>query len=175
MECPRCSRETTQETVGGIAVDVCAGGCGGIWFDPWELDKVDEKAESAGEELLHVDRDPQDTPDLEVRLKCPRCDDVVLRRHFTSVKRGITVDECPGCGGFWLDAGELGGIRDEYETDEERDQAAGAYFSEIFDPEMKAEREKTMQDLASKQRFAHAFRFVCPSYYIHGKQDWGAY
>jgi hypothetical protein len=38
-----------------------------------------------------------------------------------------------------------------------------------------AEREKTMQDLASKQRFAHAFRYVCPSYCMRGKQDWGAY
>jgi Zn-finger nucleic acid-binding protein len=175
MICPRCSRETKQVTTGGITVDVCDGGCGGIWFDPWELDKVDEAAESTGEPLLHVGRDPQLNPDINARLMCPRCEDTALMRHFSSVKRGVTIDECGGCGGFWLDTGELGGIRTEFETDAERDKAATAYFSEIFDPELKAEREKTMQDLASRQRFAHAFRYVCPSYYIGGKQDWGAY
>ncbi len=175
MDCPRCSRETTQAATGGISVDVCEGGCGGIWFDPWELDKVDETAESAGEQLLQVARDPQLKPDLDARLKCPRCDDTTLMRHFSSVKRGVTVDECPGCGGFWIDAGELGGIRSEFETDEDREKAAAAYFSELFDPQLKAELDKDKQDLASHQRFASAFRFVCPSYYIRGKQDWGAF
>jgi len=34
------------------------------------------------------------------------------------------VDECPKCAGFWLDAGELAGIRSEFATQEERKAAA---------------------------------------------------
>jgi hypothetical protein len=37
------------------------------------------------------------------------------------------------------------------------------------------ERAKTMEDLRKARRIAHAFRFICPSYYIPGEQDWGAF
>ena len=30
-----------------------------------------------------------------------------MMRHFFSVKRQVEVDECPGCGGFRLDAGKM--------------------------------------------------------------------
>jgi Zn-finger nucleic acid-binding protein len=34
-----------------------------------------------------------------------------MLRHAHKDNPAVTVDECPGCGGFWLDAGELGLIR----------------------------------------------------------------
>jgi Zn-finger nucleic acid-binding protein len=34
---------------------------------------------------------------------CPRCGETLQRR----VERGVTVDQCPSCGGVWLDKGEL--------------------------------------------------------------------
>jgi Zn-finger nucleic acid-binding protein len=36
-----------------------------------------------------------------------------LHRHFFSAKRRVEVDQCPNCGGYWLDAGELALIRAE--------------------------------------------------------------
>jgi Zn-finger nucleic acid-binding protein len=51
--------------------------------------------------------------DLSLKRACPRCDGVKLKRHFFSAKRQIDVDLCPGCGGYWLDAGELEKIRGE--------------------------------------------------------------
>jgi Zn-finger nucleic acid-binding protein len=36
-----------------------------------------------------------------------------LHRHFFSAKRRVEVDQCPNCGGYWLDAGELNQIRAE--------------------------------------------------------------
>jgi Zn-finger nucleic acid-binding protein len=36
-----------------------------------------------------------------------------LKRHFFSAKRKVEVDQCPNCGGYWLDAGELAAIRAE--------------------------------------------------------------
>src|SRR5215212_3483230 len=98
-------------TVEGISLDVCRGGWGGIWFDRYELMKVDESRESAGEELLDIERDPTLVVDHEKRLRCPKDPGVVMMRHFWSVKRQVTLDECPNCGGYWLDAGELATIR----------------------------------------------------------------
>jgi uncharacterized protein len=106
IECPVCSNVMTTMEADSVTVDVCAGGCGGIWFDRFELARVDEVQESAGEKFLEVERDPTLHPDLSKRIHCPR-DSEIMMRHFHSVKRGVVVDECPRCAGFWLDAGEL--------------------------------------------------------------------
>jgi Zn-finger nucleic acid-binding protein len=46
MQCPRCQaalRERERETTGGevVVMDVCAG-CGGIWLDKGELEKLSQ-------------------------------------------------------------------------------------------------------------------------------------
>ncbi len=120
MKCPACFNELTPFQVGDLTVDVCQGGCGGIWFDAFELQQVDEEQETAGEPLLNIQRDERLIVDKTRRRECPRCEGVKLHRHFYSAKRRVEVDECPGCGGYWLDAGELASIR------EEKAQAASA-------------------------------------------------
>jgi Zn-finger nucleic acid-binding protein len=158
-----------------VTVDACDGGCGGLWFDHYEFKKFDEPSEPA-EELLHVRVDPQDTPDTTKRYKCPHCTDgVVMMRHFASVKRAVTIDECPECGGVWLDTGELARVRAEFPSEEARHAAADAYFAEVVDPLLAAEHAKDEEDLARARRFAHALRFACPSYYIPGKQAGAAF
>jgi uncharacterized protein len=175
MECPVCANVLTTMTTGGITVDACDGGCGGLWFDRYELMRVDESYESAGEGLLEIRRDPDLEVDLSRRLSCPKCPRVVMARHFFSAKRRVVVDECPNCGGHWLDPGELRTIRTEYASEEERERAAQAYFSEVFGPELAAAHAETEEDLTRARSVAHAFRFICPSYYIPGKQEWGAF
>jgi Zn-finger nucleic acid-binding protein len=162
-------------TAGEINVDACVGGCGGIWFDRYELMKVDESQESAGECLLEIGRDARLVVDLSKRLRCPKDADAVMMRHFFSVKRRMVIDECPSCGGHWLDPGELATLRTEFASEEEREQAAQRYFSELFDPELAAAHKETEEDLARAQRIAYMLRFICPSYYVPGKQDWGAF
>jgi Zn-finger nucleic acid-binding protein len=174
MKCPACSSQLREKTIGDITVDICKGSCGGIWFDNFELKKFDESHESAGEALLDIERDESTTVDHSKRLKCPKCDDIVMMRHFFSVKKEVEVDECPNCAGVWLDTGELGKIRDLFDTEEERHKAAEEYFEEVFGDDlqaMKAESEK----LASTRKIVNIFRYICPSYYIPGKQDWGAF
>lgn len=175
MECTVCGNVLTTMTVGGITVDVCKGGCAGIWFDRYELMRADEADESAGEGLLDVARDPNLEVDLSERLHCPKCPEIVMMRHFFSAKRQVVVDECPNCGGHWLDPGELRTIRTEYASEEERERAASEYFSEVFGPEFAAAHAETEEDLARAHNVARAFRFICPSYYIPGRQDWGAF
>ncbi len=49
------------------------------------------------------------------------------------------------------------------------------YFSEVFGPELAAAHAKTEEELTRARRIAHAFRFISTSYYIPGRQDWGAF
>jgi Zn-finger nucleic acid-binding protein len=106
IECPVCSNPMTTMSAEGVTADVCAGGCGEIWFDWFELARVDEADESAGEKFLEVERDPILKVDLGKRIRCPR-DHKIMIRHFHSVKRAVVVDECTRCAVCWLKAGEL--------------------------------------------------------------------
>lgn len=113
MKCPACGNELSQMVAGDVVVDVCQGGCGGIWFDIFELKKVDssETATATLEELIG------EKPDLKVdhtrKRVCPRCGDQIMMRRYFSRTRTIQIDECPACGGQWLDAGELAKIHAE--------------------------------------------------------------
>src|SRR5436190_8679264 len=115
MKCPACFNELTSLQVGNVTVDVCQGGCGGIWFDEFELERVDDQTEAAGEAMLHIKRDPSVQVDSTRKRSCPKCEGIKLKKHFFSAQRRIEVDECPNCGGYWLDAGELAQIRQEKE------------------------------------------------------------
>lgn len=175
MECPACNRNMRQMTVNDITVDICENGCGGIWFDNFELMKVDEKHESAGEPLLDIARDPSVMIDpSKVRL-CPKCDGQKMIKHFRSVKGEIEIDDCPACGGVFLDQGELGEIRNQFENDDARRQAAKEYFADAFGEQLDQMRAEGEASLKRARKFANAFKFICPSYYIPGKQSWGAF
>lgn len=82
---------------------------------------------------------------------------------------------CPECGGAWLDPGELSGICTEFASEEARHAAAGAYFDEVFGPELAAERAESQAELERSQHFARAFRLITPSYWLPGKQEGGAF
>ncbi len=130
MKCPACFNELTQLQVGPLVVDVCQGGCGGIWFDAFELQKVDEEQESVGEPLLHIRRNERLTVDQSRKRECPRCIGMKLHRHFFSAKRRVEVDQCPNCGGYWLDAGELALIRAERAQAATAEQAGHSSISQ---------------------------------------------
>lgn len=112
MNCPACTNPLTTFSVEGVEVDACVGGCGGVWFDNFELPKFDEAHELVDEALLSVPFDPLVHVDLEAKRNCPKCG-VSMMRHFFSARRRTRVDECPQCGGNWLDVGELSQVRAE--------------------------------------------------------------
>jgi Zn-finger nucleic acid-binding protein len=99
--------------IGGVTVDACEGGCAGIWFDAFELQRVDDQNEIAGDTVLCLQRDPKTVVDFARKRECPRCAGIKLKRQFFNPKLRIEVDHCPHCGGYWLDAGELEKIRAE--------------------------------------------------------------
>ena len=175
MQCPACGNRLEEMTIGDVTVDVCRRGCGGVWFDRFELQKCDEQHEAAGEALLEIERDPTLVVDHDKRRNCPRCEDIVMMRHFFSVQRGVEVDECPQCAGVWLDQGELGAIRHAFATEAERQRAARECFADLFDGELARMRRENEQQRERAHKAARALRFICPSYWMPGKQEWGAF
>ncbi|MBD3242099.1 MAG: hypothetical protein GF331_16025 [Chitinivibrionales bacterium] len=175
MKCPACGNTMQQTPVGGVTVDVCKGGCGGVWFDRFELQKVDEPTEASGEALLEVERSPSVTVDHEARRNCPKCSNVVMMQHFHSVKGQVVVDECPTCGGFFLDYGELARVRSSFGSEEERKKATDTYFGEVFGHQLATMRGESSEKRDKARSIARMFKFACPSYYLKGKQDWGAF
>ena len=175
MDCPACEKTLVRTEAGGLEVDVCRGGCGGVWFDNFELEKVDERHESAGEALLDVERDPDLALDHDRRRDCPSCGEAVMHRHFFTVKREVEVDECPACAGVWLDAGELGEIRRQFEDEAAREEAAAEEYRRLFGDEMEKMRRASRERVERTRSLARALRFVLPSYWIPGDQEWGAF
>lgn len=175
MECPACSQTLDSREASGITLDVCSGGCGGVWFDKFEFRKFDEAHEEAGAWLLDLAGVRTVSGGSGVSLACPRCDGSVLGRHFFSTNRRVEVDECPTCAGVWLDVGELRELRDQFPTEAARKEAAAEYFEDVFGEQLAAMRAESEEKRAKAARFAHMFRFITPSYYIPGDQEWGAY
>ncbi len=173
MICPACENKMTEMNVQDITVDVCVGGCGGIWFDGQELKKVDEPHEAVGRNLLEVAYDPNVVVEQSERRDCPHCSDIVMMRHFSSIKREVEVDECPSCSGFFLDRGELNTIREQYTTEEERSNAALDMFGEMFDEDLEDEQAASWQRVEASRKLANMFKFLMPSHYIPIKEKLG--
>lgn len=56
------------------------------------------------EKLKHAKTAEAEATVREVaRLRCPKCGERLRER----ILHEITLDECPACGGFWLDRGEF--------------------------------------------------------------------
>lgn len=98
-----------------------------------------------------------------------------MMRHFFSVKKEVEIDTCAGCAGVWLDTGELARIRSLFSSEEEKTEAAREVFDDMFGPQLEALAREREQDAQRTHRVANMFRFICPSYYIPGDQDWGAF
>jgi Zn-finger nucleic acid-binding protein len=166
MKCPACGRALQTILVGDVSVEVCKGGCGGLWFDSYELKKFDEPHEAAGQVLLDIERDEKVEVDHTRRRTCPKCNKTVMMRHFFSIKRQVEIDECPRCAGVWLDCGELGTIRNQYPSQAEREKAAEEYFAEVVGPDWAKERRQGALD--TSRRVAQVFRFLSPRYRFWG-------
>ena len=107
MKCPACGNELREKGAGGMTLDICYGGCGGIWFDNAELERMDPRASIS---LHTVWRDPNTKVLWTQPRPCPRCANQVLERKSFSESMFVEVDQCPNCGGIWLDEGEFSRI-----------------------------------------------------------------
>ena len=110
MICPACKSPLREKGAGGMTLDVCYGGCGGIWFDAHELEQVSPRAAAT---LHTIWTAPVSHVKFTAPRLCPRCPDQPLERRWFSDAKQVEIDECPKCRGIWLDAGEFSRIYEE--------------------------------------------------------------
>jgi uncharacterized protein len=134
MKCPACAASLTPLKLEALIVDVCREGCGGLWFDNFELARVDQAHEQLGEALAALEFNPAAVVLQQKRL-CPKCPDIKMLQHKFSPSKPVIVDECPSCGGVWLDGGELAEIRRPAAT-VDRKQVAQKFFNEVLNQEL---------------------------------------
>ncbi len=165
MKCPACNRELTVIKLSSMAVSACSGGCGGLWFDHFALQKVEYSSAQEGETLLNIPKDPNVRVETAKKRACPKCN-VPMMQHFFSIKKQVSIDECPKCAGYWLDDGELAAIRNEFSSESEAKSATERYFEDNFGNQMNAIREKEIQELQRSQKVRSLFGILSPSNYI---------
>jgi Zn-finger nucleic acid-binding protein len=112
MKCPACKNPLREKNTSGVTLDTCYGGCGGIWFDAAELERVSTSAPAAT--TLHsIWAVPSANAQPTDERMCPRCPEQVLERKWFSDLKKVEIDRCPTCRGIWLDAEEFTRIYEE--------------------------------------------------------------
>jgi Zn-finger nucleic acid-binding protein len=114
VRCPRTGTLLTPVKVGGIEVDVSEE-CGGVFFDAQELQRFDDCEDVRGDLLIeHLKQFPPPLLDDSAAVMCPRCDTGQVMQRIRYAQQQLMIDECQGCGGIWLDAGELERLRQAF-------------------------------------------------------------
>jgi Zn-finger nucleic acid-binding protein len=163
MKCPSCKLELQEMSAGELRIFACKGGCGSLWFGRFELLKLDDHNHGAGEQLLHVPKTDGVRFFRDVEAICPHCKTSLLLRHFFCRERDVEVCQCPKCGGFWVDSGELADIvRSARATEEKQKQAVASYFKTVFDQRI-AKMNLANEDISGSARsIVKIFLFICP-------------
>lgn len=163
MNCPSCKVELCEMSAGGLKVFVCQGGCAGLWFGRGELLKLGGNRPGTGERLLNVERAEGVRFFRDVEAICPHCETSLLMRHFFCRQRDAEVCQCPKCGGFWIDAGELARlVKLTNETEEKQQQAVASYFKTIFDKRIAKMNLGNEDIFGSARTIVKIFLFICP-------------
>lgn len=119
-----------EQDFGGVMVDVCKDGCKGLWFDWFELSKLDENLEGAGQALAAALEADRVSDDGRGQIKCPKCS-IPMHIHKYRHEHSVTVDECYQCAGFFLDAGELKAIRSGFMSEQEIKEFTDSIIKDI--------------------------------------------
>jgi uncharacterized protein len=170
MNCPACQAQMIEEDFGGVKVDTCKKGCKGIWFDWFELSKLDENNEGFGKALKEAVKAPRVNDEGRAKLKCPKCN---LPMHIHQYKHSplVNVDECYTCSGFFLDSGELRVIRENFMTPEEEE----AYTQKLLNntPEFTSAQQDLAKEKVRAEAIMRLTRYIRPSYYLNilGERD----
>ncbi|MFT7538424.1 MAG: Zn-finger nucleic acid-binding protein [Lysobacterales bacterium] len=135
MNCPACSNSMNEKEFGGVKIDVCTL-CKGLWFDVHEIKQLDEKHEGFGGALKEALESDHHKVSERGQIKCAKCQTPMISHNYQSQKM-VTVDECYGCGSFFLDSGELELIRVNFLSESDRDEQ----IKSIFEGSSSSEKE----------------------------------
>lgn len=159
IKCPACHKDMVKifMPAEGINIDVCLDGCGGIFFDNREFRQFDEKAENIDEILKEIEGKEFEKVDESLTRTCPVCGSKMVK-NWASSKQEIQVDDCYSCGGKFLDNGELQKIREQFETEKDRSDAALEELYSTVGPKLAAIEAEQRAASASRSIFHKLFR-----------------
>ncbi len=109
MDCPVCIKAMDKLDLVNTEVDTCRF-CGGVWLDGKELGAFVQKGKIPKRILTSYALDDGHKKVGEGDRECPRC-----RTKLKVINhKGVSVDYCEECSGFWFDRGELKIIMEKY-------------------------------------------------------------
>lgn len=134
-----------------------------------QMQKLDHKNQGFGEALQAALKYPRCNDENRPRLHCPKCK-LLMYRHQFALDKEINIDECCGCGGIFLDSGELKELRDHSMSAQEEQ----AYLNKLVEdmPETQALEQQENKDGQRAEALAHYTRFLRLSNYATGGHDW---
>lgn len=108
--CPECGgplHEVFAEANYGrvLLLDQCKG-CGGVWFDRWELYFVTDRSIKDLEAIDAASFAAENPIDGGKGL-CPRCEKELAVFIDPNLPKDALIERCQGCNGLWLNRGEL--------------------------------------------------------------------
>ena len=147
--CPACGEFMKKVFIQSMNkhIDICLNGCGGIFFDNREFEKVDEQHENIDEiNALYENKTYTRARESEVRV-CPYCgaNMVKLNNH------GVIIDVCYTCGGKFLDYNELNQYRGQYSSEEERSKVFANTLNEILNTDIDNLAENELEELSKME------------------------
>ena len=119
LNCPACGKEMKKVWFEnrGFFVDICTDGCGGVWLDNRELDKIDERFENADAILEELEGKVFAEVDRTKDRFCPVCGAKMVKCNYTDDSTPVKIDACYSCGGKFLDNDELRAIRQTFQDE----------------------------------------------------------
>lgn len=131
MRCPSCSSQLEEKKVNNLILDICQSGCGGIWFDAGELEKIDDTSENVPKEILRPIKNQNVVIDRSKQRNCPKCSSSPLNNNAYNEQYHIEIDNCLTCGGIWLDLGEIETLRSHNTSQTERTSIINAFMEKV--------------------------------------------
>lgn len=115
MQCPGCRATLGTVDYEGIKIEICPK-CEGAWLDAGELGHIVKAREVRFDEderravVAATKITPVKIERVDRDLPCPKCRGQTDALNYGG-DTGIVIDKCTGCGGIWLDAGEIDRIQ----------------------------------------------------------------
>ena len=79
--------------------------CSGLWVDGEVVVALSHDSALAVED--HVEFEEISMEPRELRVFCPRCEAPLMEQSGGRLPKGLHIDFCNGCHGYWFDKGEL--------------------------------------------------------------------
>lgn len=111
INCPACGKIMQKIILqGGFAVDICADGCGGMFFDNKEIAELNTSEKDIQEIKNLLEGKIFNIVDENKTRICPACGTKMAKTRAL----GVQIDTCYNCNGVFLDKGELELVRTHF-------------------------------------------------------------